>query len=183
MSTAASRVRFDRRPVVVVMGVSGCGKSTVGAALARRQGLPYLEGDDFHPASNVDKMSRGIPLTDDDRWPWLASLGAAMRANADQAGGVVATCSALKRAYRTTLADAIGLPTVFVLLDGSRDTLFARMSARTGHYMPPSLLDSQLAALERPQADEPVVTISIENDVDAIVDEAEATLSALDGDP
>jgi len=131
MWTAVSRVRFDRRPVVVVMGVSGCGKSTVGAALAERQGLPFLDGDDFHPDANVGKMSRGIPLTDEDRWPWLATLGAAMRSNADKAGGVVATCSALKRAYRTKLTEAIGLPTVFVLLDGSRDTLLARRRTTT----------------------------------------------------
>jgi len=164
------------------MGVSGCGKSTVGEALAERQGLPFLDGDDFHPEANVDKMSHGIPLTDDDRWPWLAILGAAMRAHADQTGGVVATCSALKRVYRSKLSEAIGLPVVFLLLEGNRDTLFARMSARKDHYMPPSLLDSQLAALELPQSDEPVLTVSIARDVDAIVDEAEAALAGLIGD-
>ncbi|KAA5605109.1 gluconokinase [Roseospira marina] len=178
-TTAASSVRFERRPVVVVMGVSGSGKSTVGAALALRLGVPFLDADDFHPPANVDKMSRGLPLTDVDRWPWLEALGAAMGARADDVGGVVAGCSALKRAYRARLTDTVGRPLVFLVLDGRRETLFARMSARQGHYMPPSLLDSQLADLERPADDEPALVLSIEQDADALVAEALDALAAM----
>lgn len=179
MLTAASRVRFDRRPVVVVMGVSGSGKSTIGAALALRLGVPFLDADDYHPPANVDKMSRGVPLTDGDRWPWLGALGEAMRAQADTVGGVISGCSALKRVYRQRLMEAVGLPLLFLVLDGSRETLFRRMSARTDHYMPPSLLDSQLADLERPADDEPALVLSIEQDVDSLVDEALAALAPL----
>ncbi len=179
MSTAVSPVRFERRPIVVVMGVSGSGKTTIGEALARRQNLPFLDADDFHPQANIDKMSAAIPLTDDDRWPWLKALGAAMRQAAENEGGVIATCSALKRSYRSHLSEHVGLPMIYALLDGSRETLFKRISARKDHYMPPSLLDSQLAALERPAADEPVATFSIENDAEAIVEEIEAALAAL----
>jgi len=164
------------------MGVSGCGKSTVGADLARRQGLPFLEADGFHPLANVEKMSRGIPLNDEDRWPWLAVLGAAMRENAVESGGVIASCSALKRAYRSCLSQHVGLPMLFALLDGDRETLFARMSARKDHYMPASLLDSQLADLERPAPDEPAVSISFERGVDDIVGELEAIAVCLSGE-
>lgn len=179
MSTAASRVRFEARPVVVVMGVSGSGKSTIGAALALRLGLPYLDADDFHPKANVDKMSKGLPLTDEDRWPWLSALGTAVREAADTQGGVIAACSALKRAYRTWLSDAVGIPMVYALLEGERDTLYRRMAARKDHYMPASLLDSQLAILEPPADDEPVLTFSVEADVDAIVDELDASLASM----
>lgn len=163
------------------MGVSGSGKSTIGEALALRARLPFLDADDYHPPSNVEKMSTGIPLTDEDRWPWLAALGDAMRAAADAEGGVVATCSALKRAYRSRLSEHVGRPMIYALLDGSRETLFKRISARKDHYMPPSLLDSQLAALEKPGADEPARTFSIEQDVDAIVAEIESVVDALSG--
>ncbi|MBB4266530.1 gluconokinase [Roseospira visakhapatnamensis] len=177
--TAASRVRFQQRPVVVVMGVSGSGKSTIGAALALRLGLPFLDADDYHPPANVDKMSRGVPLTDTDRWPWLTALGGAMREQADQVGGVIAACSALKRAYRQHLAEAVGLPLVSVLLDGDRDLLLRRMQARRDHYMPPSLLDSQIADLEHPAEDEPVLILSIDQDVDDLVDTAAQALARL----
>jgi gluconokinase len=163
--------------VVVVMGVSGSGKSTVGAALAARQGLPFLDADDFHPASNVAKMSRGIPLTDRDRWPWLAALGAAMREQAGWSGGVVAACSALKRKYRERLVEQVGQPVRYLLLDGDRETLLERVRRRQDHYMPASLLDSQLADLERPDADEPVWTVSIDDGVDAIVEDLVARLT------
>ncbi|KAA5605316.1 gluconokinase [Roseospira marina] len=183
MSTAASQVRFERRPIVVVMGVSGSGKSTIGAALAQRLGVPFLDADDVHPAANVRKMASGVPLTDADRWPWLGALGAAMREHADAEGGVVSGCSALKRAYRQRLMDTIGRPVLFLVLDGCRETLFARMSARGDHYMPPGLLDSQLADLERPDAAEPALTLSIEQDVDTLVEEAMAALAVLTPSP
>ncbi len=179
MSTAALRVRFERRPVVVVMGVSGSGKSTIGAALAQQLGVPFLDGDNFHPEANVTKMSQGISLTDDDRWPWLEALGKAMRKKAEQSGGVIAACSALKCIYRDKLSGHIELPMVYALLDGERDTLFKRMNARRDHYMPASLLESQLADLERPRPDEPVLTVSIEQDVDSIVDELMTVLGTL----
>jgi gluconokinase len=150
--------------------------------LGARLDLPFLDGDDFHPQANVDKMSRGIPLTDDDRWPWLSILGSAMRKAAETRGGVIATCSALKRIYRTRLSDAVGLPLLYVLLDGSRETLLKRMQARKDHYMPSSLLDSQLAILERPGPDEPAMILSIESAADTIVDELQSSLIALTGD-
>lgn len=169
MSTVASQFPFKDRPIVVVMGVSGCGKSTIGAELARRQIVPFMDADDYHPAANVEKMSAGIALTDEDRWPWLARLGEVMREKAGETGGVVCACSALRRVYREVLSEKIGLPVLYVLLDGDRDLLWERMSARKDHYMPPSLLDSQLATLERPADDEPAIVISIDQSVGDIV--------------
>jgi gluconokinase len=179
MLTAASQVRFERRPVVVVMGVSGSGKSTIGAALAVRLGVPFLDADDYHPPANVRKMASGIPLNDADRWPWLEALGVAMRQQADATGGVISGCSALKRVYRERLMETVGLPLVFLVLDGSRETLLRRMQARRDHYMPPALLDSQLADLQRPADDEPALILSVEQDVDTLVDEAAALLAGL----
>ena len=142
------------RPVVV-MGVSGSGKTTVGAALADALGLAFVDGDSLHPAANVAKMEAGIPLDDADRAPWLDAIGAVLAA-----GPVVIACSALKRAYRDRLrAAAPRLQLVF--LDGSPALLAARMAARPGHFMPTTLLDSQLATLERPGADEHALTADI----------------------
>lgn len=161
-------------PAIVVMGVSGVGKTSVGERLAARLGVPFIEGDTLHPRSNVEKMSAGVPLTDDDRWPWLDAIGAAIeRASA---GMVVVTCSALKRSYRRRLAATAGRPLVFLFLDASRETLAARLAARYGHFMPAALLDSQFAALEPPAADETAIRISVEPSLDAVVDNA---LSAL----
>lgn len=163
------------------MGVSGSGKSTLGLALARRLDLPFLDADDYHPASNVDKMSHGIPLTDDDRWPWLQSLGRAMASQADESGGVVATCSALKRSYRERILQQVGKPLLFVFLDGDRGLLYTRMQQRSDHYMPPSLLDSQLADLQRPGEDEPVAAFSIDQSIDHLVDEIVTHLDPAQG--
>ena len=150
------------RPVVV-MGVSGSGKTTVGAALADALGLPFVDGDELHPAANVAKMAAGIPLDDADRAPWLDAVGAVLAA-----GPVVVACSALKRAYRDRLrAAAPALELVF--LDGSRELLASRLVARPGHFMPASLLDSQLATLERPSPDERPVTVDIAAPVAEIV--------------
>lgn len=173
---AAAPVRFERRPIVVVMGVAGSGKSTLAAALAKRLGLPVLEGDDFHPKTNIEKMSRGVPLSDADRWPWLTALGDAMRARADEQGGVVAACSALRRAYRTHLSARVGKPLVYVLLDVNRETLAQRLRARR-HFMPESLLQSQLETLERPAADEPALIVSGDRELDGLVDEVAAVLA------
>lgn len=141
------------------MGVSGCGKSTLGALLARELDCPFLEGDEFHDAQAVAKMRAGLPLDDNDRWPWLDRLGAAAAEALRSGGQVVAACSALRRPYRERLSAAIAAPTRFVLLDASYDELLRRLTQRAGHYMPASLLDSQLATLERPEADEAVFTL------------------------
>lgn len=146
------------------MGVSGCGKSSVGAGLSQRLGIPYRDGDDLHPAANVEKMRAGHPLNDDDRWPWLDRVAAVLAADAP----VIIGCSALRRAYRDRLRAGAGGPVHFVHLAGSRELLAKRMSARTGHYMPLSLLDTQLAALEPPSPDE-ALTIDIDQTLDAII--------------
>ena len=152
------------RPVVV-MGVSGSGKTTVGAALADALGMEFVDGDSLHPEANVAKMAAGIPLDDADRAPWLDAIGAVLAA-----GPVVVACSALKRAYRDRLrAAAPALQLVF--LDGDRDVLAERMAARPGHFMPASLLDSQLATLERPGPDERALTVDIDEPVAMIVAE------------
>ncbi|MFI8166233.1 gluconokinase [Streptomyces sp. NPDC085931] len=146
-------------PLVVVMGVSGSGKTTVGRSLARRLGVPYAEGDDFHPEANVTKMRAGHPLDDEDRRPWLAEIARWLSGHA-VSGGVVA-CSALKRRYRDRLASAA--PRVFFLhLDGSPELIAARISARRGHFMPPDLLRSQLADLEPLGEDEAGAAVPID---------------------
>lgn len=146
---------------IIVMGVSGSGKSTLGAVLARALGCPFLDGDDFHDAAAITKMSTGQPLTDDDRWPWLDRLGRAIGQTLASGSAVVAACSALRRGYRDRLRGAIHAPTRFVLLDGGVDVLQRRLGQRTGHYMPASLLGSQLATLERPEADEAATALPI----------------------
>ena len=135
--------------VVIIMGVSGCGKSTVGEQLALRFGLPYYDADDFHSAGNIEKMSHGTPLTDDDRRDWLATLAADL-GQWNQRGGAVLACSALKESYRTTLQSGVAEPIHWVWLDGPRALLLERLGGRKGHYMHPNMLDSQLATLERP---------------------------------
>ena len=144
--------------VIIVMGVSGCGKTTLGKTLAGRLDLPFIEGDDFHPPDNVSRMAAGIPLTDADRSPWLDTLAAAIRHQAGDTGAVV-TCSALKRQYRDRLRQGYGGRLLFVLPVVGRDTLKQRLAARTGHYMPASLLDSQLSTLEEPGPDEFAVRV------------------------
>lgn len=158
------------------MGVAGAGKTAVGERLARRLGVLFLEGDDFHPRRNVDKMASGVPLDDTDRRPWLDAIGAAIKHAPAQS--LVVACSALRRAYRERLSKAAGRPLVFLFLDGSRETLAARLAARRGHFMPPGLLDSQLTTLELPSPDENAVRISVEPPLDAVVEDA---LAALDG--
>lgn len=154
------------------MGVSGCGKSSVGAALAASLGLPFIEGDVLHPQSNVDKMAKGTPLTDEDRWPWLTLIGERAAETLGRGEGIVISCSALKRIYRDHLRTATGGHLAFVYLDGSYDLLNRRMGARTGHFMPLGLLDSQLATLEVPTGEPGVVTASIDQTLDAIVADA-----------
>ncbi|GAA4038229.1 gluconokinase [Hymenobacter glaciei] len=131
------------------MGVSGCGKTTVGQELAQQLGLPFYDADDFHSAANIEKMSHGTPLTDDDRRDWLATLATDL-GKWEAAGGAVLACSALKETYRTTLQNGVHSPMHWVFLDGPRELLLERMGGRKGHYMHPDMLDSQLATLERP---------------------------------
>ena len=136
-----------------MMGVSGSGKSTIGAAFARALGIAFVEGDEYHPAENVKRMAAGIPLTDDDRAPWLRSLARRIREAKDAGTGLVMSCSALKRSYRDILrADVAELR--FVFLEGQRALIAERFAGRRGHFMPPSLLDSQFATLEEPSPDE-----------------------------
>ncbi len=156
-------------PVVVVMGVAGCGKSTVGKALADRLGVPYAEADDFHPPANVAKMRAGRPLDDADRAPWLDAVAEWIAGRAGR-GGVV-SCSALRRRYRDRLRRAD--PGLFLVhLDGPRQLLAARMAARRDHFMPPALLDSQLATLEPLAADESGAVVSIDAEPEAVVEQA-----------
>jgi gluconokinase len=161
--------------IVVVMGVSGCGKTTIAEMLAERRGWSVIEGDRFHPRANVEKMAAGIPLTDEDRWPWLRAIAAEIDARRTRGESSVVASSALKRAYRDIL---IGdrPDVVLVYLQGSQQLIAARLKARKGHFMPPSLLDSQFATLEEPGADEHPIVLSIEPRPEAIVDELERRL-------
>ena len=162
------------RPVVV-MGVSGSGKSTVGAALATHLNATFLEGDEFHPPANVARMAAGIALTDDDRQGWLQTLSARLGAARHENRAVVLACSALKRSYRDTLRlQASDLALIY--LAGTPELLAQRMAGRSGHYMPPSLLASQLATLEPPQADEHALTLDIAHEPQSLVRAALAWL-------
>lgn len=161
-------------PRVVVMGVSGSGKSTVAAALAAMLGVPYGEGDDFHPSRNRDLMTRGVPLTDADRAPWLRTLRDWLAGHPD---GCVMSCSALRREYRDTLRAAGGV--VLLHLEVPEPLLRARMSARPGHYMPVSLLASQLATLEPLAPDEPGICLDASRPLADVLHDARAALTTL----
>ncbi len=157
---------------VIVMGVSGCGKSTLGSLLGTALDAPFLEGDDFHAPEAVAKMRAGQALTDDDRWPWLDRIGVAANAAITDRGRTVIACSALRAAYRARLRAAIAAPVRFILLENSRERLLARLAARADHYMPTSLLDSQLATLERPDEDEGAMILTTDADPCALRDAA-----------
>ena len=163
-------------PRVVVMGVSGAGKSTVGPPLAAALGVPFADGDAFHPPANVAKMAAGTPLTDEDRWPWLAAIAAWLAGQ--EAGGVVA-CSALRRAYRDRLREACA-GVRFVHLAGERSLIGTRLASRAGHFMPASLLESQFATLEDPAGEPDVVQLSVAPAPEEIV---RAAVAALRGGP
>ena len=154
---------------VVVMGVSGCGKTTVAHGIAAATGLLFAEADDFHSRANVEKMRAGTPLVDDDRWPWLHDLAAWMAERAEEGRSTVIACSALKRAYRDVLAS--GPPTLdFVHLDGHVEVIRERLASRSGHYMPASLLDSQVATLEPLQPDESGIELDVALPPEELVD-------------
>jgi gluconokinase len=163
---------------LVVMGVSGSGKSTIADHLARRLGWAYEDADRFHPASNVAKMSAGHPLTDEDRWPWLQAIAGEIDRLAASGERAVIACSALKRAYRDILVHGRNDVRI-IFLDGAQDLIAARLAARKGHFMPPGLLTSQFAALERPGADEHPIIVSIDAPVEAIVDHIVSQLNLV----
>jgi len=150
------------------MGVCGCGKSSVGKLLAAHFNCRFVEGDDFHPADNVTKMRAGIALEDQDRWPWLEALAAQLRSSQ----AVVMSCSALRKSYRDFLRDKSGQPLIFLCLTGSRSILLQRLQSRQGHYMPASLLDSQLSAFQSPDLEENVAMLSLEQALQDIVGKA-----------
>src|SRR6478735_5345688 len=155
---------------LIVMGVSGAGKSTIGEKLAERLGWKFEDGDRFHPPSNVAKMSAGQPLTDEDRWPWLRAIGDEIARVCKAAGHVVIASSALKRAYRDILVH--GRPDVrIVYLDGTQDLIVSRLALRKGHFMPPGLLESQFKTLEPPEPSENPVTVSIDGSVETVVND------------
>lgn len=151
------------------MGVSGSGKSTIGEKIASELGLPFLEGDSLHPRSNVDKMSAGIPLQDDDRWPWLGKIGTRL---ADGQEGIIVSCSALKKSYRDRLRTAANAPVAFLFLDGSFEVLHEHMGHRTGHFMPVKMLESQIATLESPIGEPLVLRADVADPVEKIVAES-----------
>jgi gluconokinase len=163
-------------PLIVVMGVAGSGKSTIAAGLAEKLGVDFIEGDSLHPQANVQKMASGHPLTDEDRWPWLEAIGDRIEAERAAGIGVVVSCSALKHVYRDCLRKRVNGRVRFILLDGSRELIAKRMLGRKGHFMPQSLLDSQLATLEKPGADEDAVVLDISHNVSTLLVEASAAV-------
>jgi len=154
----------------------GCGKSTIGEGLAQRINAAYLEGDDFHPVVNKEKMAAGTALNDNDRWPWLKALSEAMCAASSHSGKVVASCSSLKRSYREFITAAASEPVLFVHLAGTRSLLASRLSDRQGHFMNIDLLDSQIDTLEPPGKDEFSLTVDIDATVVQILETIEASI-------
>jgi gluconokinase len=167
---AADQTSRDQAPcALILMGVSGSGKTTIGKKLAKRLGWAFEDGDKFHPASNVAKMSAGQPLTDDDRWPWLKAIAAEIDRACGAGEHIVVGCSALKRSYRDVLVH--GRTDIrLVYLDGTQALIADRLSRRKGHFMPPGLLTSQFATLEPPAPDEHPVKVSISAGIGAVVD-------------
>jgi gluconokinase len=155
---------------VVVMGVSATGKTTVAVQVADELGCEFIEGDDLHPRRNIEKMTQGIPLTDEDRWPWLQAIAELVAVKDHEGVSTVVTCSALKRSYRSVLADAA--PTFFLHLDAPFEVLEARMQHRTKHFMPTTLLKSQFASLEPLGDDEPGAVVDVSPPIDEVVEEA-----------
>ncbi|GBQ68314.1 gluconokinase [Ameyamaea chiangmaiensis NBRC 103196] len=177
--TAPLPIAEGIRPrILVIMGVSGCGKTTIAEGLQNTLGWPYEEGDRLHPAANVEKMASGIPLTDEDRWPWLDRCRTWIDGHARDGG--ILTCSALKRSYRDRLRSG-GSDVLFVYLKVPEFVLRDRLAHRTGHYMPPSLLPSQLATLEEPGEDEAALWIEVQHTPAEAVARVIGMLRARDG--
>ncbi|EDQ89941.1 uncharacterized protein MONBRDRAFT_18849 [Monosiga brevicollis MX1] len=162
------------KPVVVVMGVSGSGKSTVGIRLAEALHVTFVDGDHLHPAANVAKMQAGQPLTDEDRIPWLQAINQRLTAAHVDGTGLVVACSALRRAYREMLRTGLAENLVFVYLEGSPELIGSRVKQRVGHFMPVKLLDSQFATLEPPTGEPRVITCPVATPLDALVADATA---------
>lgn len=156
--------------VIVVMGVSGCGKSTIAVHIAEQLNAHCKDGDELHPKANIDKMASGIPLDDDDRQPWLEDVARYAREHAETHGICVIACSALKNRYRQTINQAGNV--VYVFMDGSFELIASRMHERTGHFMPETLLKSQFAALEDPRSEDNVVVVGIDSDASSIASQA-----------
>ena len=169
----------DTPLALIVMGVSGSGKTSIGEGVAARLGVHFIEGDALHPAANVEKMSKGIPLTDEDRWPWLEKIGEEISASLSKGEGIAVSCSALKRIYRERLRTAAGGHLYFIYLDGSKELLTKRMGERKGHFMPASLLESQLQTLEVPTGEPGVVTVDIDDTIEGIVEAGIKALAAV----
>jgi carbohydrate kinase (thermoresistant glucokinase family) len=168
---------YDLPTAIIVMGVSGAGKSTVAGLLARRLAFEFRDGDSFHPPENVRKMTAGIPLTDDDRWPWLQAISTYIHSvHADGRHAVIA-CSALRRAYRSVLIGNSAIAIRLVYLKGPKELIARRVTSRHEHFMPPALLDSQFATLEEPNADERPLVVSIAKRPGRIVDDILSQLS------
>lgn len=156
---------------IVVMGVCGCGKSSVGLELAQRLEMSFVDADDLHPKANIEKMSQSIPLNDDDRWPWLDIVGQTLASQVATVGGAVIACSALRQAYRDRITTAAGQPVLFVHLAGSYELISERLSQRGGHFMPPALLQSQFETLETPNTSELAIEVDIGLPIGEIVDQ------------
>jgi len=165
-SMAALQLPSNSARLFVVMGVAGCGKSTVGQAWAEAIGAEFLDGDSYHPPANIEKMSRSEPLDDNDRWPWLDRFAQAM---ATSDGLVVGACSALKREYRRRISQASGESVCYIYLEGDPDLIGRRIAARDDHFMPADMLTSQLAILEPPGRDENAIRVDISGSTDDII--------------
>jgi carbohydrate kinase (thermoresistant glucokinase family) len=167
------------KQAIVIFGVCGCGKSTIGRLLASRLNSPFLEGDAFHPKANIEKMSANFPLTDGDRIPWLANLGKSLGESARSNGLAIAACSALKKKYRDQLIEAAQMPILFLYMKGSQELIARRMAIRTHHFMPVGLLESQIATLEPPIEDENAIVCPINESPEQIVENALVALKKI----
>ncbi len=163
---------------VIAMGVSGCGKSTIGEGIAKGLNAAFKDGDELHPQSNIDRMSQGIALTDEDRWPWLDTIRDYASDHITNGQSIVVACSALKASYRQRLTANIP-KAYFVFLKGSPELILERQSQRAGHFMPASLIDSQFATLESPENEANVATLNIENPIDEVIAHGVAILQSL----
>jgi gluconokinase len=177
--TAAAEQGPPEPTALVVMGVSGSGKTTIAALLAQTLGWEFQDGDSFHPKANVEKMRAGMPLTDEDRWPWLRAIASWLDALIKDGRHGIVACSALRRSYRDVLLDGRRAEVRLVFLDGTKELIARRLSARHDHFMPASLLDSQFATLERPTADEAPLIVTIEGAPQDIVAEVTRQLDRM----
>ncbi|MFL0503934.1 gluconokinase [Kocuria rhizophila] len=173
-----SRVREPLPPLVVVMGVSGSGKTTIGTLVAHELGVEFIDGDSLHPLENVQKMAAGTPLDDDDRWPWLEIVGRTLHEHGERREGLVVACSALKRVYRERIRSQAP-SALFLHLDGTLEVLTRRIEGRSGHFMPAALLESQIETLEPLAQEEGGYVLNIDQPVADMVDDAVTRLRAL----